>query len=247
MKILIVTVAGSATRFSKSIGREELKCLYTDGGIEKSLLYRLLTQFVDYDRFVIVGGYKYDLLKSTVEHQFGDLAKKVVFVNNGRFAEYGSGYSLYVGLKECLKSDFNELVFAEGDLFVDDAAIKTISDSKNNVITVNSEPITSDKSVVLYTDASSHVKYIYDTSHATLEIKEPFRAIHNSGQVWKFVGKQNVLRAFSNIAEEEWRGTNLVFINKYFSGLPESGYDIVRFGRWINCNTIDDYKRAWEE
>ncbi len=76
------------------------------------------------------------------------------------------------------------------------------------------------------------IHYIYDIIHNVLEINEHFTSIFNSGQIWKF----------ASTSMPEWKGTNLVFIQKYFGNLEEGGYYMTRFRTWINCNTISDFK-----
>lgn len=76
-----------------------------------------------------------------------------------------------------------------------------------------------------------------------LEIKEPFLGIFNSGQVWKFSQRERVLEAMLQLTPEEWRQTNLNFIQQYFGGLNQDEYVILSLDKWINCNTIEDFKK----
>ena len=57
MKTLIITVAGTATRFNRDTAVPTLKCLYEIGGYKNTLLYQILDKARDYDEYVIVGGY----------------------------------------------------------------------------------------------------------------------------------------------------------------------------------------------
>ena len=57
MRIFLTTVAGSATRFSESIGKPTVKCIYNREDPAKTLLNHMLTQASDYDFFVVVGGF----------------------------------------------------------------------------------------------------------------------------------------------------------------------------------------------
>ena len=70
MKILIVTVAGMSTRFSKSVGKEVIKCLYNESDFSDSLISRLINQPCEYDRYIIVGGYRYNELVSSLKEKF---------------------------------------------------------------------------------------------------------------------------------------------------------------------------------
>lgn len=243
MKILIITVAGTSSRFSKSIGRSCLKCIYSPSGIEGSLLYKILHQPVDFDKYVIVGGYMYDSLNITIENAFPEFKDKIILLKNEKYAEYGSGYSLYKGIETVIDTDFEEIVFAEGDLFVDTETFQKIYSSEKSVITCNNEDISANKSVAFYLDTGNMVRYIYDTGHNALRIDEPFLSIFNSGQIWKFANPGNIKKVYGEMSEKDWQGTNLVFIENYFRSLPSQEYEILKFKHWINCNTVWDFER----
>ena len=55
MKVLIITVAGMSTRFSRSVGKPVIKCLYHNKSLKDSLLYILLERSREFDYFIIVG------------------------------------------------------------------------------------------------------------------------------------------------------------------------------------------------
>ena len=243
LKILVITVAGMSSRFSESLGYPCLKCLYHEGGIEASLLYRILHQNTEFDRYVIVGGFMYEELEKTVAHYFNDLKEKIILVKNEHYADYGSCYSLYLALREIQSLPFDEVVFAEGDLYVDRESFKEICDKPGNIITCNQEAILASKAVAFYFDEQYGIHYIYDTSHSALEIPEPFLGIFNSGQIWKFADRVHLKKVTDSIGEDQWRGTNLVIIQRYFGNLGREQYDMVMFREWVNCNTILDYRR----
>ena len=102
MKVLVITVAGSSTRFSKSIGKDCLKCIYTESSAEDTLLYRLVSMNDAYDRFVIVGGFRYDELLKFIDSSLVQYKDRISAVRNEKYAEYGSGYSLLLGLEEAM-------------------------------------------------------------------------------------------------------------------------------------------------
>lgn len=243
MKILLITVAGTSSRFSKSVGYPCLKCLYHKNDIKESLLYRLLHHDVSFDKYVIVGGFKFDELQFALVKYFQDLASKILLVKNLDFAKYGSGYSLYQGLKSIINEDFSEIVFAEGDLFVDEGSFTQIFSAPNNVITRNDEAILANKAVAFYFDLQEKIHYIYDTSHNYLEIKGPFLGVFNSGQIWKFTNKSLLQKAFASLKEQDWQGTNLNLIQAYFGNLDKHEYEIVEIKGWLNCNTVDDFNK----
>lgn len=246
MKILIVTVAGLSSRFSESLGSPCLKCLYHENSIEESLLYRMLHQDGEFDYYVIVGGFMYDDLKAAIAKDFKEFGDKILLIENKHYADYGSGYSLYLALQKIMDKDFDEVIFAEGDLYVDRESFRKVYNYTGNVITCNTEPILASKAVAFYYDKDYVIHYLYDTSHSILEINEPFQGIFNSGQIWKFADADRLKNAVCSISEEKWQGTNLVLIQEYFGGLRKHEYDVVMFKRWVNCNTVLDYKKCIE-
>lgn len=247
MRIFLTTVAGSATRFSESVGKPTVKCIYNREDPKKTLLNHMLTQAADYDVFVVVGGFLINELEGYINSVLSEeFRKKILLVNNEFYKEYGSGWSLYLGIKAVFDkygTDFDELLFAEGDLFVDDDSFKAVSDSKDSVITINSEAIRAKKAVALYYDLNEVPHYIYDTSHGQLAISEPFTAIYNSGQIWKFTDSKLLEKVTNDISDEKHQGTNLVLINEYFQTLAKSGknIEVIPMKTWINCNTINDF------
>lgn len=247
MRVFLTTVAGSATRFSESIGKPTVKCIYNREDPAKTLLNHMLTQAKDYDLFVVVGGFLINELEDYINTNLSsEFSEKVMLVNNEQYAEYGSGWSLYLGLDAALKiygKDITEVLFAEGDLFVDDESFSSVAGTKNSVITINSEAIKANKAVALYYDLENVPHYIYDTAHGQLKIDEPFTAVYNSGQIWKFTDIELLTDLVLNGDPERFTGTNLVLINEYFQKLAKNGetIDIISMKTWINCNTINDF------
>lgn len=206
-------------------------------------MYRMLHQPVEFDKYIIVGGYMFQQLQEAIEQHFSDLGDRILLVYNEKYAEYGSGYSLYKGLEAAIGLDFDELVFAEGDLFVDRESFQKIFNSKKDVVTSSPDPIFASKAVVFYFDTRYKIHYIYDTGHHALEIKEPFLAIHNSGQIWKFARPDHLRLVIKSMTEEDWQGTNLVLVQRYFQGLEQEEYEIISFREWVNCNTVQDFEK----
>ena len=186
MKALIITVAGTATRFNKDTSRDTLKCLYFQENPRYSLLYQILDKARSLDKYIIVGGYLFEELSAFINCNLQEFKDKIELVYNSHYEDYGSGYSLIKGI-EAVSSECDEVIFVEGDLFYDGGSFEQVISSNNNVITANREFITSRKSVVLYVDMNGHIHYLYDTKHLSLEIAEPFQAIYNSAQIWKFL------------------------------------------------------------
>ena len=245
MRSLIITVAGTATRFNRDTAVEVLKCLYCIDGGRNSLLYQQIDKVYDaVDEIIIVGGYRYDDLLAFINDELGIFDNKIKVVYNGHYQDYGSGYSLLKGL-EAVSGQADEIVFIEGDLFFDKKSVLRIIESRKDVISINDEAIKADKAVAVYIDESFFPHYIYDTHHSCLQINEPFRAIFNSGQMWKFRSPSKVHQICEGLTPEQQQGTNLVIVQKYFETVDEDSLDIVPVKVWRNCNTVDDYMEVY--
>lgn len=244
MKSLIITVAGMSSRFNRDTKEDVLKCLYYEDTPANSLLSIQVHKCFEFvDEIVVVGGYKYEDLEAFIRQKMKEVNHKIKLVYNDHYHDYGSGYSLLKGFK-VVSDKADEIIFIEGDLFFDTESVENIINSKKDVISVNYEPILSNKSVALYFDASNYPHYIYDTSHSCLEIKEPFTAIYSSGQMWKFMNPSRVREICQILTPEQTQGTNLEIIQKYFGAYKISQLDIIRVNLWYNCNTVADYREA---
>lgn len=242
MKSLIITVAGMSSRFNKDTKEDVLKCLYYEGTPINSLISQQVHKVFNLvDEIIVVGGYKYEDLEKFIRNEMKDVNHKMKLVYNNHYSDYGSGYSLLKGV-EFVSEEADEIIFIEGDLFFDKESVEKVITSKKDVISVNNEPILSNKAVALYFDAQNYPHYIYDTSHSCLEIHEPFTAIYNSGQMWKFMNPRRVREICQFLTPEQEQGTNLEIIQKYFGVYKISQLDIVRVGLWFNCNTVADYR-----
>ena len=226
MKTLIVTVAGTATRFNRDTEKDTLKCLYYRESPEYSLLYQILDKAENIDRYIIVGGYLYEQLEEFAEQNLSCFKSKIDLVYNPYYREYGSGYSLIKG-SEALPEGTEEVVFVEGDLFFDRRSFSAVLESCRDVITVNREFILSDKAVVLYLDEAGQVHYLYDVNHKSLFIPEPFQAVYNSAQMWKFVSPGLLTQVARQLTEKQRQGTNLEIIQGYFGGLSSRDYEFL--------------------
>lgn len=239
MKYLIITVAGTATRFNRDTKEETLKCLYYTDEPQYALLAQLLKNCGEYDKYILVGGYRYEKLGRFVKNELSGYGKKIELVYNEHFKDYGSGYSLYKGI-EAIK-EAGDVTFVEGDLFFMATDFRQVYNSPKSVITINREPIYSNKAVALYINVDGKPRYLYDTNHQTLTVSEPFKAIFNSGQMWKFSSSERLLKTVDSLTKEQLQGTNLEIIQAYFSDMNSEEYDVVTFTDWFNCNTVADY------
>jgi NDP-sugar pyrophosphorylase family protein len=233
-----------SSRFNRDTKEDVLKCLYYEDTPANSLISLQVHKAFDLvDEIIVVGGYKYEDLERFIREEMKDVNPKMKLVYNDHYSDYGSGYSLLKGL-EVVSCHASEIIFVEGDLFFDAGSAEKIITSSKDVISVNNDPILSNKAVALYFDAQDYPHYIYDTSHSCLEIREPFTAIYNSGQMWKFMNPTRVREICQSLTPEQERGTNLEIIQKYFGAYRSSQLDIVRINLWYNCNTVADYREA---
>ena len=241
-KALIITVAGTSTRFNQSVGGEWLKCLYFEEDSKNCLLCRILERAAEFEQIIIVGGYKYEALVKYVG-SLHDARIKLVY--NEHFVDYGSGYSFYLGLK-AVDVDVDEITFVEGDLYYDTKSFERMQKADGSVLCVNHELILSNKAVVLYFDTNHHPHYIYDTTHKSLQIDEPFESIYNSGQMWRFTDAALMRKVVAGLSDKEQQGTNLIIIQKYLDNYLGK-LVIVPVETWYNCNTISDYRNVLKQ
>lgn len=240
MKALIITVAGTATRFNRDTTEETLKCLYHHDSFRNCLLYQILDKARDIDEYVIVGGFLFDKLEDFILTNLSEFKDRIKLIYNPEYLTFGSGYSLLLGLRNA-DPRADEILFVEGDLYFNDRDFERIKQSEKNVFTVNHNLITADKAVVVYENTGRHLQYLYDTSHSYLNIREPFLAVYNSGQVWKFIDLPRLTAVVNNLTPEQTHGTNLEIIQGYFGNLDKSETEMVVFTEWFNCNTVSDY------
>lgn len=243
-RTLVITAAGMSSRFSASLGHEVLKCIYADPGRHESILGEMLDQSADmYSAVVIVGGHRYMELDAFVKQA---RRPNITLVFNSHFSDYGSNYSLYLGLQKALeRASCDEIVFAEGDLVLDAPSFRKVSLSGLSVLTENRHPIEASRSVAFYRNPRGSITYVYDPSHESLAISEPFTLIGNSGQVWKFHRLDKLKGILEEQTESDFMDSNLNIVQSYLQTLAPDEYEILSFARWHNCNTIEDYRSAF--
>ncbi len=217
MKTVIITVAGISSRFNEGIPENEkvLKAVYYERDWRNTLLYHMIEKSSFADRIIVVGGYRFDSLEKYCLLFSQDILEKITIVRNEHFRDFGSGYSLYLGLEEAFRSKSEEILFAEGDLDIDSLSFEKVIESDKNVLTFNYEPIYSNKAVVLYMDDKGRYQYAFNSSHGLLSIDSSFSCIFNSGQVWKFLDMDYLDYACKKFLEQEVKDTNLRIIQNY--------------------------------
>ena len=249
MKIAVITVAGISSRFNEGIleDNKKLKAIYYVDDSKNTLLYHLILKCLYADRIIIVGGYKFDILKNYVLSLGERINSKIDLIKNDHYENLGSGYSLYLGLNQAFAHEPSEVLFVEGDLDIDNESFKAITEVSGNVLTYTYEPIYSNKAVVLYKDAKEHYRYAFNNSHGLLMIADPFSCIFNSGQIWKFTDMKLLKQANHDFYTVARQDTNLRIIQNYLDA--GSMVNLMPLKRWTNCNTRSDYKRIvayWE-
>lgn len=243
MKIAIITIAGISSRFNEGIPESEkkIKAIFNEGNLKDTLLYHLLMKLSDFNKIILVGGYKFEDLKDycvSLEESYRD---KIVLVYNDHFEDLGSGYSLHLGLKEAFKHEPDEILFVEGDLDIDNESFEKIILSKQSVLTYTYEPIYANKAVVLYKNDDDRYCYAYNSSHGFLTIDSPFSCILNSGQTWKFKDVSKLKRACEDFFRISKGTTNLRIIQNYLD--QNVAVELIPLKRWTNCNTRSDYRK----
>ena len=243
MKVVVITVAGTATRFNQDTQEEVLKCLYYKDKPEYSLLYQILQKVGEVDQYVIVGGYLYGKLEEYVNTCCLEFRSRIKMVYNEKYNVYGSGYSLMKGIEAIERAD--EVIFVEGDLFFDADSFNNVLMSPKDVITVNRELILANKAVALYVDKDDSVYYVYDLNHKLLCIPGAFKAIYNSAQIWKFLSLSKLKKVIARLTDRQIKGTNLEIIHGYFSDIKTPDVSICVIEEWENCNTVADYLQIY--
>ena len=242
---LVLTSAGVSSRFSRSLGREVVKCLYSDGGPEDTILHRQVAAASEMglNPIVVVGGYRFGEVQEFCGRHLAWVGG-LELVKNAEFATTGTLHSLHLGLAAVLGLNVDAVVFAEGDLLFDIDSFRAVATGRKSVVSACPEPITAERSVALYFTLAGRVRYVYDPDHRQLIIPEPFRSIHNSAQVWKFHDLELLRMLGRGVGRERFDETNLGFIQEYFRTVEPDNIELVMFKDWFNCNTITDYRDA---
>jgi len=254
MKVVIIAAAGISSRFNEGIPKEQErnKIIFYEEDWRDTLLFHLLQKSMSVDWFIIVGGNQFNELKKYCELLPIEYRRKIFLVFNEYYAEFSSGYSLYLGIKEAFEKikNIKEILFIEGDLDVDEISLKNVINTNGNILTYCKEPIFSKKSVVLYKNDKGNYRYVFNSEHGFLKINDFFSEIYNSGQIWKFSEINKLKFASEKFYEENCSGTNLGIIQNYIELCSEDSFTLIGFLRWINCNTRKDYKEIlsyWKE
>ena len=133
------------------------------------------------------------------------------------------------------------MTFVEGDLFFMATDFRQVYNSPKSVITINREPIYSNKAVALYINVDGKPRYLYDTNQQTFTLPAPFNPIFNTRQMCNYPTTQSHKTTVDPLTKEQLQGTNLEIIQAYFSDMNSEEYDVVTFTDWFNCNTVADY------
>lgn len=254
MRIAVITVAGISGRFNEETVEEEkqLKAIYHNEDSKDTLLLHLVKHCASADEIIIVGGFKYENLKAYVETELiKEVKSRITVVFNPHFNDLASGYSLYVGLQEAFhREKISEILFLEGDLDIDRESFHRVVETQANILTYNTEPIYSQKAVVLYRTEDNRYHYAFSPSHGLLKIDEPFSCVLNSGQFWKFIDIDILEEACNVFFTEDRNGSNLRIIQEYLNRILPEEVIVLRLDRWMNCNTREEFRiigKRWEK
>lgn len=253
MKTAIITIAGISSRFNQGVAPDEkkLKAIYYEDSELDTLLFHMVDRMNDSDRIVLVAGYKHEDLTEYIDKVFPQTIKdKISVVINDHYEDWSSGYSLYLGIKEAFKYGPDCILFAEGDLDVDNETFNAIGSSTKSVITCNHEIIRSNKAVIGYCNEYGKYRYAFSESHGLASVNEKFSLLFNSGQIWKFTNMNYLEDAVAEFETVKENGTNLVIVSGYFEKEDPQNVELLDFKHWVNCNTREDYRdilAVWEE
>ena len=252
MNAAIITVAGISSRFNADVPEREktLKAIYTAFSPKETLLYQLVRKCAFADRIIVVGGYQFEQLQKFIREVCLPLWPQLVLVENPRYADLSSGYSLYLGITEALKHRPDRVLFVEGDLDIDDMSFEKVVRSGKNVLTYTKDPVYARKSVALYQKGDGRYQYAFNSAHGLLSIPEPFSMICNSGQLWQFTDAAALKTANDTFFRDNINDTNLGIIQGYLDRVEPDSVELIRLDRWTNCNTRDDYNHIctfWRE
>ena len=246
MNYAVITVAGKSERFNDGRENAVLKSIYYENRYEDTLLYHLIKKIERWtDCIILVGGFQYENLLQYAGKCLPVQNGKILFVYNQQYETLQSGNSLYLGLQRIFaEANAKQILFIEGDLDIDSESLDKVLSSEKSVLTVSRDAIYANKSVVLYQDAAGCYRYTFNQEHGLLQISEPFSAIFQSGQVWKFTNVKLLEECCRSFAKTDMTGTNLKIIQTYidYSGIADM--ERVTFQWWLNCNTRTDYHKA---
>ena len=244
MKTAIITVAGISSRFNEGVpeNKKELKAIYTENSARNTLLYHLLLKCSYMDKIIIVGGYKFEALEAFCRTELAHDFPQAELLKNNHYKDLSSGYSLFLGIRKAMEYKSDEVLFAEGDLDIDNDSFDSIIQSEKSVLTYTGEPIYANRAVVLYRDGNGRYKYAFNSAHGLLTIEEPFSCILNSGQIWKFVNADALKSANDEFEKSEIDGTNLRIIQRYIEKVSADSIELIKLNHWVNCNTREDYR-----
>lgn len=237
----IITLAGTSSRFSASVGHECHKSLYRETPTDTPLLdWQLdLLRRNRFDHVVLVGGYRFGEVQDHVRARWPDSPLSLVF--NEHYADWGSCHSFCLGI-DAVPTGVDAVAFLEGDLLFDEATFAAMVASGGNAITAAPGIVDARTSVAFCISSSGGLAYYYDTAHAELQIPNSFVQLGNSGQVWQFADLPRLKRCSGHCGLPERQGTNLVPIQDYYSGSGTSTPRVFSFRTWFNCNTVTDYR-----
>lgn len=222
------------------MGSDIHKAIYPNKGPQNTILaYQLMLAQDVADEIIVVTGYKHEDIECYLKRYFSHLPLKIVY--NEHYADYGSNYSLILGIQTA-DERADELIFLEGDLVFDAIAFRQIVRARKNVITSNKSLIDASKSVVFYVNDKKQITYLYDPSHHLLKVDEPFLVMGNSGQVWKFTNVKKLKNNLKHYEMKDYKATNLVLINDYYKDINYENIEMVTFDKWFNCNTVQDFE-----
>ena len=253
----LILAAGVGSR----MGRSTHKCLTQINGKEfiKLQMEKLMNAY-NIGKFFIVVGHK----ATEIEEALGDefMGAPIQYVFNGHYEDYGSGYSLMLGLRAMSESSFRscDLVVTEADCLVPQEAYESLKcDSGSRCLVGPKVDIHKSVLVTVHADDPEEEEvssFCYDRTHRNVfsQLKPDHRPVGESIQTWyfnndvlgKYLGKARNMVDIPFFCRE---ASNLSVMNH----LLMEDYDILKMkvvwyeGTFINLNTPADIQLASEQ
>ncbi|WP_341279864.1 phosphocholine cytidylyltransferase family protein [Paenibacillus sp. FSL H8-0537] len=213
----------------------------------KSLLDRHIEAFIDCGlaKLVIVVGYKQELIINAVQKYKNDI--QIEFVENADYRVKGNSFSLYMGVKEIEK----DILIFDADLFyavdiLQDFIVKSAQESSILVGKGHLEDIECAKVLI---DENSYVRKTIDKRLVTNEELSRHSFLGEAIGIIRInrEDRERFIAACEKFLQVEtnWPLNWEHLLNEYFIQ-NKVGYVFTNDGRWIEIDTLTDYKQACE-
>lgn len=251
-KHAIITVAGSSTRFSKSVNQMAHKSLWPVPALDnKCLLEWQIRTLLEagIEDIVVVTGYMADEVYKAFDRMaiHTDWYRDVHFIYNPSFSTTGSYLSMYLGfikIQELIKNAVamipDSVILIEGDVYASNLkefCMLPPTDFDLRPTTNGKSVIRADRDVLGIVSKNDSIYWAYDPYHEALQIPPSFaKYMFNSGQIWEINWYSDAIEKIDQYGGTvDEHKTNLSFIE--FFGSSDEPFELKN---WTNANTIED-------